>query len=169
MEALELFSKHKNKIVNIGVIILALIIANNIYKKQLSSIESLREKKEMELKINNVLGEISIMNKKLDAYNKLLALKDTGVALNTISSLAKDSNIKITSIKPSAEQRFSEYIKYPFDLNVTASDYHSLARFISKIENSREVYLVDGLDIRFNKEQKELSGTLKISAIAATN
>ena len=169
MEALELLSKHKNKIVNIGVIIVALIIAYNIYQKQLISIESLEAKKSMELKINGVLSEMNLMNKKLDAYNKLLALKDVGEALNTISNLAKGANINIASIKPSAEQKFPEYIKYPFDLNLTAASYHDLAKFISRIENSRDVYLVEGLDMKFTKGQKGLSVILRISAITAIN
>ena len=167
MEVTELLNKHKNKIINIAVIIIALIIANKVYEGQVSRVESLREKKETESKINDVLGEISQLDKKLDTYNNLLSGKDPGLTLNTISNIAKQSNVRILSIKPGSEERFPEYVKLPFDLTITAANYHTLGKFISNIENHQNVYIVEGLGSHFDKEQKRLSVNLRISAITA--
>lgn len=163
------FSRYKNKILNGAIIVLALIIANNIYKVQFNTIESLKSSREKESKKNIVLGEISQFDKRLKAYKSFLNKKDMSLVIDNISNIAKDSNVRILSLRPDLGQAFPLYIKYTFNLAVILNDYATLGKFISKLENSYDVYMVEGLVVnpRFEGSEetalKGLSVNLKIS------
>ena len=53
----------------------------------------------------------------------------------------------------------------PFDLTVKAPDYHALAKFINKLENSKEVYVVDAIDISPLDSDSGLKVNLTVSSI----
>ncbi len=171
MDLIELSNKYKNKILNIAIIILALIISSNIYKKQAKEIESLKGKTNVEIKKNNMLKSISQLEKRINTYRNLFAKKDVSENINTISNIAKESGIKIVSIKPIPEQRqiYPEYIKFPFNLVLNTSKYHALGKFISKVEGYRDVYVIDSLEMRFEPTKEELTVNLKVSSIAFTD
>lgn len=168
METKELINKYKNSIFNIALILLALIIFSKIYKKQNETIESLQKQTQEAIKKNEVLEDLSQMEKKIILYNNLLSKKDSGSAINTIGNIAKETNIKIISIRPLQEQRYPEYIKIPFDLTVNAHNYHALGKFISRIENQQDVYLIDSMGISTDAQTKELTVNLKISTVVLT-
>jgi Tfp pilus assembly protein PilO len=172
MNLISLISKHKNKLPGIIIIILSLIIASNIYKSQLKTVESLKEKKDLEIRKNEILNQISQnIEKTLNPYKQLLNTKDTSLLIDTISNIAKESGIKINSLKPQTEEQKTDYIKYSFDLEIAASDYHNLGKFINKIENSSDVYLVEALNIKAIPGQSgegpadRLSAELRLSTI----
>jgi len=169
MDLTGLIDKHKNKILNIVVIILALIIAGNIYKKQLKETELLKREKDGEIKKNTLLNNITQLEKRINAYKNLLAKRDTGLVINTISNIAKESGVKITSLKPGYEQRYPEYIKFGFDLMIATASYHTLGTFISAVESLRDVYMIDSLDIRYEGGTKGLAVNLKLSTVQFTN
>lgn len=165
MDAIEFINKNKRALFNIALILLALFISNKIYKSQGKTIESLREQTREESKKNEILQDISSLEKKIGLYKNLFSNKGAASAINTFGNIAKESNINIISIKPHPEQKFTEYIKMPFELSVNAPDYHSLGKFISKIENQQDVYMIDSLSINANNQLKELNVSLKVSAI----
>jgi hypothetical protein len=149
--------KQRNKILNIGIILLTFIIANNIYKSQIKSIQSLREKIEAETKKNEMLSNISQSEKILNAYKNLLNKKDISqvksISISTISNIAKDSNVKIALVKPLAEDNQSVYSRYSFSLVLNAPNYHNVGKFINRLESHPDVYFVDKVIIkRINKE-----------------
>lgn len=148
MELADFINEHKNKLLNIAVILIALLIAHNIHKGQVRSVAALKEKKETELKKNEILGNISQLEKRLNLYKNLLNKKDISLIINTLNKIAKDAEVKINSIKPQAERAYPVYLKYPFDLTVEAESYHSLGRFISKLESHPHIYLVEQATIR---------------------
>lgn len=158
----------KNKILNLAVIIVAFIIAGNIYKQQTKDIESLKSKNNMETKKNAVIENISKLEKSISAYKNFLAKKDASSVINTISNIAKESGVKIASVRPLAEQRYPDYIKSPFSLALSAPNYDSLGRFISKIESYQDVYMVEAIEARFHEQAKELTVNLTVSSIAFT-
>lgn len=170
MELTVIIDKHKGKILNAAVIIFAVIIANNIYRNQLNEINSLREKKEMELKKKDILGDFTGLESKLNAYKELLGKRDLSVVINDINAIAKSSNVKIISIKPSEEESYPEYVKFPFELVVTTVNYHALGKFVSALENSSIVFLVEGVNVRSESDTEGkaeiLNANLRISNIA---
>lgn len=169
MDINELINKHKNKALNAVIILLILYCANYIFNKQNKVLESLKKKNESEISKNNVLEGISILERKIDSYKDLLGKKDASYIMNTLSNIAKESGIKIISIRPSGEQVFPEFVKLPFDLIVSSADYHALGKFISRIEDYQDVYMVENIDISPDRQKKELSVNLTISSIAFKN
>jgi len=169
MELTGLIVKHKNKILNITIIILALIIASNIYKKQLKETELSKSKKDSEMKKNDVLNNISQLEKRINAYKYLLTQRDTSLIIDTFGNMAKELGVKIATIRPGQEQKHPDYIDFPFDLVITANSYHALGRFISAVESLPDVYMVEILDIKYESYAGQLAVNLKLSAVQFTN
>ncbi len=139
---------YKNKIMHAIIIIFALIIAKNLYKSQTRGIESLREKKELEIKRIAVLGDINELTKLTKLYKDLVNKKDISSIINRISRIAIDSGVNIVTINPAREQVYPMYIKYPFHLVVNTKHYDNIGRFISKLENNPDIYIVDSAEIK---------------------
>jgi len=162
---------NKDNIFNIAIIILAIIFAFNIHKAQEKALQSLKEKRNIEFKKNEVLGDIKQLEKTMNSYKKFFN-KDSSQVINTLNNIARDSSVKIISIKPQTEIILPTYTKYPFDLSINVDSYHILGRFISKIESHSDVYIVEKTDIksvgqilRADQEYK-LDVNLRISAIS---
>ncbi|OQB10981.1 MAG: Pilus assembly protein, PilO [Candidatus Omnitrophica bacterium ADurb.Bin205] len=161
-------NKGKNQIVSIGIIILSLVIASNIYKGKVEEIENLKSQIVEENKKNEALTAINRLSEDLISYEKLLPRRDTNLSMSDITTLARDEGVKIIAIKPSGQEESLEYVKLNFELSVTAPDYDSLASFINKLESFESVYMVDRLDIdspSYNND-KELKAELRVSAVA---
>lgn len=176
MIKVETLLKNKNKILNFGIIFLLLFIALQIYKYGNQQMNSLAEQKENELKKNKVIENIVVLEKQMGAYNKVFVKKDLGSVMDTMSSIAKVSSIKIISIKPIKEEVYTDYIKSSFLITAQAPNYHSLGNFISQIENYKDIYLVDEVTTisSMSGYVKESSSTglnvsLKISTISYLN
>lgn len=161
-------SRHKNKIVNIAVIIVALFFANNIYKTSIKSFDALKEDKEKEIERNRLLSNMGELNKRIVSYKNFLNQKDISLVINNIGDIAKDSGVKITLVRPEEEQLFPMYVRYSFNFGISVGDYKTLGNFISRLENSSDVYVVESINIapEFTGEDGELSGlnvNLKVS------
>lgn len=169
MEWEDYFNKYKNKILNIAIIVFAIIVANNIYKIESKSIESLKASKESELKKNAILGDITVFDKRLKSYKNFLNKKDISLVIDNIGNIAKDCNVKIISVRPEPAQAFPLYVKYTFNLTVNTNDYLALGNFISKLENSFDVYMVESMVVNPRFESSEdtplrgLTVNLKVS------
>lgn len=146
-----------NKILDIIIILIALFIAINIFKFQVKNIELLKEKKKDEIKKNEVLDNISQLEKTINSYKNTLDKnkKDISSVLNTISNFAKESAVKIISIKPNKEEDYPQYIKYSFDLAINVNSYHNIGQFLSKLESHSEIYLIDKLNTKMIEKPKE--------------
>lgn len=168
MDFKNLITKYKNNILNIAIIILALILAINIYKRQARLIASLVERKNSAIKKNEVLMDIEQLEKKFISYKSVINNKDISSVINTLTNIAGDSAINIISLKPQKQEERPDYVRYPFNLTVESPDYHSLARFIAKIENSTDIYIIENISISKVKEagkKSPLTTELKLSTI----
>lgn len=139
--------KHKNIIVNLLLVALAIFLAVKIYKGQDEKVNGLREARSTELNKNTLLSEISGLEKKINSFKKFLNQKDSSDALNKISSIAGAQGVKITSIRPQPEISYNIYSKLPFKLSLEAKNYHQLGRFISALESSPYIYSVESMVI----------------------
>lgn len=147
MDLTSLITQHKNKILNIVVIIVALFIVNNIYKGQQANTLRLKEKRDVEIKKSEVLKEVSQLDKKFKALKGAVNKKNIASVINTLNNLARDSSLKIISLRPQGQKEFPAYIKYTYNLAVAAPDYHSIGKFIGRLESSEDIYLVEGIKI----------------------
>lgn len=148
MDLANFVNKYKNKILNIIIIIFAVMVANNIYKVQNRITQSLKQNREAEIKKNELLDNIGQLEKKVNVYKNLLNKKDISLVMNTINNIARNSGVKIISIKPAGTSDYSVYVRYPFDLIITANSYHNIGTFISNIESYTDVYIIDSINIR---------------------
>jgi len=164
-KSMNLFLKGRKRVLSIGIILFTLIITLIIYRIQTKKIESLCVDKDTELKKDEVLKEISRSEKTIKLYKNLLSRKDASSVMNTISNIARDSNVKLISIKPGSEENQPLYIRCPFILVIGADSYHAIGKFISSIESQSDIYFVDTISIRSQEESqtsdKELTGVSK--------
>jgi hypothetical protein len=93
--------------------------------------------------------------------------------MDAISGIAKDSSIKIVSIKPYSEDKLGNYFSSSFLIILNAPSYHVLGDFISKIENHKDIYMVSEVSINSaipnvdsTISNVELNVSLKINTIA---
>ena len=61
--------------------------------------------------------------------------------MDIISGIAKDSSVKILSVKPNIETTVDSYSSPSFLITLSAASYHILGDFISKIENHKELQI----------------------------
>ncbi len=167
MELHDFFRKHKDKIFNINIliIILSLIIANNIYKKQGKEIISLKAKNEVEIKKNKVLEGVSGIEKRMASYKKLLIKKDMGEVINNISTIARNAGVEIVSIRPETQVVSAEYIKRPLRVEFKSQSFHKIGKFISELESHSDVYIVDSLEIKTDRATKGLIVNLRLGSV----
>lgn len=173
MEIIRLFEENKNKILNAGIVVLALFIAFQIYKADQARIDSLARQKSTELEKNKVTEEIAILEKKVKSYKEIFTKKDVGSVINALSDMAKNCSIKIISLKPGSNENYQNYIKSVFLMTVSAPGYHSLGKFIGQIESCKDIYVVDEIGVSpiINEsaegtENINLDVDLKISTIS---
>jgi hypothetical protein len=175
MELAALLKKNKNKLLNAGVALLTLVIVINIYKGQNQAIQILKVQKDSGLKKNEVLAVIGQSEKRIATYRNIFSKKDASLVINTISNIARDSNVKILAINPRAQENRSVYVTYPFDLTLSADNYHAIGRFVSNIENAKEVFFIDKAIIKpiertaASEVKHGLIVSLTISAITLNN
>ena len=169
MDALNLLNKNKNKIINISVIVVALFIASKIYKQQSQQEQVMKDRNEVEIKKNSELQSIEKEGEKIDAYRDLLVNKDPNSSINEITGMAKELGIKVQSIKPLDTINNPDYTKALFELTIKSPSYHALGEFISTIESSVNVYMIESLKIMpdHDTRNRELSVNLIISIVAA--
>jgi hypothetical protein len=139
--------RNKNKIVNIGIVILAIFIAFQLYRSANERMNALNNQSNNELEKNRVAGDIATLEKRAEAYKKVFVKKDLALVMDTIYGIAKDTSVKIISVKPSAEEVLDNYSKSSFLITLVAPGYHALGEFISKIENNNDVYLVSDMNV----------------------
>ncbi len=148
-----MLSKYKNIILNILVVLVAVFFASKIYKAQDNEIVGLREVGGLEVNKNNVLSDIALLEKKISAFRQFLNQKDVTAVLNNINKMATLCDITINSVRPQPEAVFNTYTKIPYRLSIEIKDYHQLGRFISALESSQFVYVVDEISIASEGEE----------------
>ena len=143
----------KNMIINIAVVMVAAIIAVNIYGAQAKRANELRAQRDIEQKKNEILVQINQVHSQLLSYNNLFLDNAEGM-MNEVNELARAANIEIISMHPSTIEKQPMWIRHPLQLQVVAPDFHALGSFISKLESQPQIYLVS--DVIMRSKQREL-------------
>ena len=143
MDILEIFTRHKNKIVNILVIILAFYFAIKIYKSQIAKNDSLKSKIEVENQKNDVVEKIIELRKRNDSYVNFVNNKDISVIINNIGNIARMYSVQLVSVRPMPRTEDKIFETYPFSVALEADSYHKIGKFIAKIESHPDIYIVN--------------------------
>lgn len=153
--------KYKNKIINIAVIVLAVIIAVNIYKNHVIFITALNSQKQKEIEKNEIITNIIKLQKEFNAYKSLINGKDVSLAINNLNIIAKGAGVKINSIKPEQTKIEGIYETYSFQLEISAQNYENVGNFISSLESDPMIFIIDSMKFKPQKEEVEIGGTRK--------
>ncbi|MDD4907746.1 MAG: type 4a pilus biogenesis protein PilO [Candidatus Omnitrophica bacterium] len=143
-----IMTKYRNTAFNIGLVLVALIVARAVYSNQYKKVVELRRDIGLETQKNDLFSELNTIEQKLAAYRQVYAKKEVSTIMNDITQAARDSDVRIVSIKPGEDQKQSGYSELSIDVNVGASDYHSLAKFINILENSSFLFIVKSFFIK---------------------
>jgi len=172
MISIDFFSKNKNKIINAGVILLAIFVALYLYSMQSQQLSSLEESKNEEIKKSEVTESLIRVEKRINSYKQTFNRKDLGSVIGAMTDISKETRVKVISVKPGVEQQYAEYIKTSFLIVVRVADYHALGQFIGKVENYKDLFLVEEVNIakvgssqNDKKTERDLDISLKISTI----
>lgn len=169
MAQLELVNKYKNMLINAGIIIVALVVASNLYNDNSSNVASLRLKISEEEKKNMELDKLGEMEKKIADYRSLLVAQEASAVMSDISTMAKDAGIEVLSVKPSQREPRADYSQDIFDLTLNSRGYNQLAKFIKGVESYENVYMIESMDISVQSGQDKvgLVVNLRISSPSA--
>jgi len=167
MEIIDILDKLKGKLINLVVIIATATVVYNLYQYQNKQLAQLKKDQVTETKKLTLLENMKANQAELDSYKKLLTQVPENSIINTLSNFAKSENVQVESFKPEEQKRGSDYTEVSFNLRVTAKNYHDLAKFISKIENYSQVFIIGQADINTNdSEGKGVKANLRLSNIA---
>jgi len=112
------------------------------------SIEKQREKIEnAKIRIDELKNDISFYEKKLPTE------KDIPDLLQYLSTVAKESDVKLLEIEKKQEIRQEEmlYVTVPFKL-ILKGGYHNIGSFVSKLENADRFMKIQELEVKEDKK-----------------
>lgn len=161
-----LINKYKNWVFNALVLLVALFAVFKVYKFQQEKIGLLREKETAEIKRNEVLTNIQMLEKKVERYKDIINKKDMSFVVNAIGNVAKNSMVKIVSAKPRQEVDHPEYVQYPYFVSVSMPSFHNIGKFMDYLENSPEFYSIDEASIG-QAPKTEMQGDRKTHKLSA--
>jgi len=139
--------QYKNQIANLAVIIFLVIVSINIYKGQSNNIAVFISRSDADAKKNTLLEEIKQSAQRMNSLRDFINNKDVSSALTTLSNIATETGMKISSLRPGAAVDLPLYVKYPFELTIKAKSYHAIGKFIGQIENNPDIFIIDSLAI----------------------
>ena len=136
--------KSKNILLDGIIIIIALIVALNIHKNNVNEKNKLIQEKGSELNKNAVLGEIAGLEGKIGSYKSQVNRNapDSSRIISVINKMAQESGIKVDSIRPQQKQSLDFYIEDKYALSFMAYDYHTLGKFIHRLETNPDFFFV---------------------------
>jgi len=158
-------NKIKRNLAGVVFLILAVFFAYKVYQNKEKEISALKNQLAVEKNKNNILNEISRSEKKIAYLSGRINNKSISSALDKIGDFAKTASVKISKITPQKEIRQGVYTKYPFDIILSAENYHQIGEFISILENSADIYLVENLIIANKSEEQAESVTAVLTAV----
>jgi Tfp pilus assembly protein PilO len=162
-----LINKIKANAITLVALITAIIVSFTAYQAKEKEIQIVRSQKAVEEQKNAVLEEIGLFEKKLEKLKKGVNSKEPEIAMDKIGDLAKVSLVQVAKIIPLKEAVLGVYTKYPYELALSAKDYHQIGKFISALENSPDMYMVESLVINNNdaSETDHISASLTVYTI----
>ncbi len=175
MDISQIINRFKNRILSIIIFAIFLIVAYNIYKAHTKTMVSLNQKKEykqvypeLEENKDSILKEISALDARHAKLKNFINTKDVELIINKLGSIAKQSSVKIISIKPEEQFNATAYSTYPFRLSISSTDYHNVGKFVRNLENSPDVYFVDDLTLRSVSTPDGRDTKLEVDLIIST-
>jgi len=138
----------------IGIIVLFVFMSRPKFK-EIKDLNAKIEKAKTEMSAlqqtartkEDLIKEISAMREAIEYYEKRIP-SEKGIPwlLKELSRVARETGIRYVSITPMSEERSELFVKIPMSVQIKCG-YHSLGRYLSKIESSQRFMTVDDISI----------------------
>ncbi len=134
-------------VISAVIIMLALVVANSIFRSQLGRIERLKAEAAEEHEMNRLLIEIGRAVAEIDSYLPRIPLeKNVDWLRREVTRIAAESEVKIVSITPRSPEKTALYTRLAIGMEVECG-YHQLCDFVSKLESSKRFIKIDSLNL----------------------
>ena len=150
-----------NQMVSLVILVVTCLIALNIYQRQNNRIAQVRQLFQEQSKKNILLLEMGDLRRTFIQYQKRLQPKDPREVINTITIIARTSGVEINALKPLPERgrvKSKIFDKIFFNVKVQVDSYNKLGSFISKLENSSLIFIVESLVLEQASDSKAAQG-----------
>ena len=109
--------------------------------------EELQETQKIARIKDKLIEEINALREGINYYERRIpGEKAISWLLIELSRVARQTGIKYLSISPQPEEKKESYIRVPIRIEILCG-YHSLGKFLSKIENSQRFMSVENIGI----------------------
>lgn len=167
----DLLAKNKQYVVMFVVVVLSLVLAKNLYQKQIKQYDRLKEEIRVEQEKSSALERI------VGVDTKLKDLKKHGwdsSDFNTISSrigkMASESGVRVQNMDPSDKMNEDNFIIVPFTIRAEGA-LKDLIRFFKRIETYTLATRIKHLELTRKvtgtvggQEDKTLNAVIQIQA-----
>lgn len=142
-------AKNKTALLSIAIFLVACLVGHNfIYKPGTKKDSSIRLEISTQEEVNRLLSEIQQLQQNvLSLQQRQAAEPNTDWLLSSITKIAKECDVKISSIQPKSSVPKGRYAIVTCQLS-TESTYNRLGEFIGKLESSKEFIKVDSLNVK---------------------
>ena len=158
-------SKRKDILINIGIIVLTLISAVVIYKKQVAQKEVLRSRIERARESNvpiELISALEDVDRKIESHAKSLPSNlDFPQIINEVTDIARENNVGINTIAQGEKKHSQLYYTLALSLSVRGF-YYDILGFLRAIEDSEALFVLDSVNIQnasSSLEDEENRGT----------
>lgn len=158
-----LLKKHKNVVLNVVIILLAVNFALKEHKKQNLQLQKLVVLTEEEAQKNEVLKKIGGLEESFQDYKSSINDKDVTTALDVFNKIASGQGVKIISVRPLKEKTKGIFTYFPFDLRIETDSYHKLGSFIAGLENHKFIFDIGDMKITpFSDKEQNFALTVNL-------
>lgn len=146
---LSVIARNKMALLSIAIFLVACLIGYNfIYKPGTKKDSQIRLEISTQEEVNRLLSEIQQFQQKVQSLHERQAAEhNTDWLLTNITKIAKECEVKISSIQPKSSIPRDRYVIIICQASAE-STYHRLGEFISRLESSKEFIKVDSLNLK---------------------
>jgi type IV pilus assembly protein PilO len=108
----------------------------------------IRQGKEAQRRVDELNSQIGVIRRDLEVLKSIIPVDpETGKLLRVFQTYARDQNLNIASISPTAVVAKEMYSEQAYKI-VIGGGYHDVALFFDKIAHMRRIVNVQGLDMK---------------------
>ena len=144
----------------------------NTIDKKITDKEIILEKYSRILRDKNTIEKLRAKYAKYFETNKLTPEEESAAALSVIEKIARQTNVKITNIKPLSSKSYGSYNKFTFRI-ATEAKLDELTKFIYDLQSSDQLLKVDRMVLQAKESEasviKAMLNVTKISVFYHPN
>ena len=150
----KLLIKNKDQVVIVVIILISLIIAKNLYGRQMTKYAQLQESIRVEQEKGATLERIIDLNEKTKGLReKSWDTADANIIISKINNLGLEAKIKVTAVTPMDKRDEKTYVVIPFALSCETT-YKDMVRFIRRLEKNNMLLRVRDISMAPSEAQE---------------